>query len=120
MRSGHAPGFRHHQHQARSWVAHDSQTAPGRLRRVQAGLIGLTRTSRSSGPVARASASTLSRRASSGRDDRSVPARLPGSQQARIPAGRKGDPDRLAATVVYLASDASAYVTSQTLAVDEG
>jgi len=42
------------------------------------------------------------------------------SQQARIPAGRKGDPAELAATVVYLASDASAYVTGQTLAVDGG
>ena len=42
------------------------------------------------------------------------------SQQARIPAGRKGDPTELAATVVYLASDASAYVTGQTLAVDGG
>ncbi|GAB2459354.1 glucose 1-dehydrogenase [Nocardioides hungaricus] len=42
------------------------------------------------------------------------------SQQARIPAGRKGDPAELAATVVFLASDASAYVTGQTLAVDGG
>jgi NAD(P)-dependent dehydrogenase (short-subunit alcohol dehydrogenase family) len=42
------------------------------------------------------------------------------SQQARIPAGRQGDPRELAATVVYLASDASAYVTGQTLAVDGG
>ena len=42
------------------------------------------------------------------------------SQQPRIPAGRKGDPRELAATVVFLASDASAYVTGQTLAVDGG
>jgi NAD(P)-dependent dehydrogenase (short-subunit alcohol dehydrogenase family) len=42
------------------------------------------------------------------------------SQQARIPAGRKGDPAELAATVVFLASAASGYITGQTLAVDGG
>lgn len=39
---------------------------------------------------------------------------------ARIPAGRQGDPRELAATVVYLASDAAGYVTGQTLPVDGG
>ncbi len=42
------------------------------------------------------------------------------SQQGRIPAGRQGDPAELAATVVFLASDAAAYITGQTLAVDGG
>jgi len=42
------------------------------------------------------------------------------SQMARIPAGRKGDPAELAATVVFLASAAGGYVTGQTLAVDGG
>jgi NAD(P)-dependent dehydrogenase (short-subunit alcohol dehydrogenase family) len=42
------------------------------------------------------------------------------SQQARIPAGRKGDPRELAATVVFLASPAAGYITGQTLAVDGG
>ncbi|MBO9523350.1 MAG: 3-oxoacyl-ACP reductase FabG [Nocardioidaceae bacterium] len=42
------------------------------------------------------------------------------AQQQRIPMGRKGDPRELAATVVYLASDAAGYVTGQTLAVDGG
>lgn len=42
------------------------------------------------------------------------------SQEARIPSGRKGDPQELAATVVWLASDAGGYVTGQTLAVDGG
>ena len=42
------------------------------------------------------------------------------AQQARIPMGRKGDPVELAATVVYLASDAAGYVTGQTLPVDGG
>ena len=42
------------------------------------------------------------------------------SQRQRIPAGRKGDPAELAATVVFLASDAAGYVTGQTLAVDGG
>ena len=41
-------------------------------------------------------------------------------QLARIPAGRKGDPGELAATVVFLASDAAGYITGQTLPVDGG
>jgi len=40
--------------------------------------------------------------------------------QHRIPAGRKGDPRELAATAVFLASDAAGYITGQTLAVDGG
>ena len=38
----------------------------------------------------------------------------------RVPAGRKGDPAELAATVVFLASAAAGYITGQTLAVDGG
>ncbi|MFT4008406.1 MAG: 3-oxoacyl-ACP reductase family protein [Nocardioidaceae bacterium] len=38
----------------------------------------------------------------------------------RIPAGRKGDAQELAAAAVFLASDAGGYVTGQTLAVDGG
>lgn len=41
-------------------------------------------------------------------------------QQGRIPAGRKGDPRELAATVVFLASEAAGYITGQTLPVDGG
>jgi len=39
---------------------------------------------------------------------------------ARIPAGRWGKPSDLAGAVVFLASDASAYVNGHTLAVDGG
>ncbi len=39
---------------------------------------------------------------------------------ARIPAGRQGDDRELAATVVFLASDAAGYITGQTLPVDGG
>ena len=39
---------------------------------------------------------------------------------ARIPVGRKGDPEQLAAALVFLASPASGYVTGQTLPVDGG
>jgi NAD(P)-dependent dehydrogenase (short-subunit alcohol dehydrogenase family) len=42
------------------------------------------------------------------------------SQGERIPAGRKGDPRELAATAVFLASDAAGYITGQTLPVDGG
>ncbi|HET7387092.1 MAG TPA: 3-oxoacyl-ACP reductase family protein [Nocardioidaceae bacterium] len=42
------------------------------------------------------------------------------SMATRIPAGRNGDPRELAATVVFLASDAAGYITGQTLAVDGG
>jgi len=37
-----------------------------------------------------------------------------------IPAGRFGQPDDVAAAVVFLASDHAAYITGQTLAVDGG
>jgi NAD(P)-dependent dehydrogenase (short-subunit alcohol dehydrogenase family) len=38
----------------------------------------------------------------------------------RIPAGRQGDARELAATIVFLASDAAGYITGQTLPVDGG
>ena len=38
----------------------------------------------------------------------------------RVPARRKGDPQELAATVVFLASPAAGYITGQTLPVDGG
>ncbi len=40
--------------------------------------------------------------------------------KARIPMGRTGDPRELAATLVWLVSDAGGYVTGQTIAVDGG
>jgi NAD(P)-dependent dehydrogenase (short-subunit alcohol dehydrogenase family) len=42
------------------------------------------------------------------------------SQKERIPLGRKGDPRELAATVVFLASEAAGYIVGQTLTVDGG
>jgi NAD(P)-dependent dehydrogenase (short-subunit alcohol dehydrogenase family) len=42
------------------------------------------------------------------------------AMRPRIPADRRGDPAELAATVVFLASDAAGYITGQTLAVDGG
>lgn len=41
-------------------------------------------------------------------------------QLRRVVAGRLGDPRELAATVVFLASSASGYITGQTLPVDGG
>jgi NAD(P)-dependent dehydrogenase (short-subunit alcohol dehydrogenase family) len=42
------------------------------------------------------------------------------SMLPRLPAGRPGDPDELAATVVFLASPAASYITATTLVVDGG
>jgi NAD(P)-dependent dehydrogenase (short-subunit alcohol dehydrogenase family) len=42
------------------------------------------------------------------------------SQMPRIPAGRPGDPEELAAAVVFLASPAAGYITGTTLVVDGG
>jgi NAD(P)-dependent dehydrogenase (short-subunit alcohol dehydrogenase family) len=42
------------------------------------------------------------------------------SQMARVLAGRKGDPDELAAALVFLVSDAGGYVTGTTLPVEGG
>jgi NAD(P)-dependent dehydrogenase (short-subunit alcohol dehydrogenase family) len=42
------------------------------------------------------------------------------SQLSRVPAGRLGDPDELAAAVVFLASAAASYITGATLVVDGG
>jgi NAD(P)-dependent dehydrogenase (short-subunit alcohol dehydrogenase family) len=42
------------------------------------------------------------------------------AQMARVVVGRPGDAEELAAALVFLASDAGAYVTGQTLAVDGG
>ncbi len=42
------------------------------------------------------------------------------SQMARVLVGRKGDPDELAAALVFLVSDAGGYVTGTTLPVEGG
>jgi gluconate 5-dehydrogenase len=40
--------------------------------------------------------------------------------ESRIPMGRLGEPDELAALAVYLASDASRYMTGAVIVIDGG
>jgi NAD(P)-dependent dehydrogenase (short-subunit alcohol dehydrogenase family) len=42
------------------------------------------------------------------------------AQQSRIPLDRAGDPSEIGAAAVFLASQASSYVTGETLVVDGG
>ncbi len=51
---------------------------------------------------------------------RSVPASAQQGWQARIPLGRLGTPEDVAAAVVFLASDEAAYITGHVLAVNGG
>ena len=39
---------------------------------------------------------------------------------SRVPLGRLGEPDELASVALFLASDASSYITGQTIIVDGG
>jgi 3-oxoacyl-[acyl-carrier protein] reductase len=43
-----------------------------------------------------------------------------GEVKKRIPAGRVGQPEDVAAAVLFLASRAAGYITGQTLVVDGG
>ena len=54
------------------------------------------------------------------RDDRPVRAGLHRADDGAVPMGRTGDPEELAAAAVFLACEAGAYVTGQTLPVDGG
>jgi 3-oxoacyl-[acyl-carrier protein] reductase len=51
---------------------------------------------------------------------RAVPASAQQGWQARIPLGRLGTPEDVAAAVVFLASDEAAYITGHVLAVNGG
>ena len=58
--------------------------------------------------------------ASSGRWTSEQTARAEAAIHAGIPMGRRGTPDDLVGLAVYLASDASSYLTGQVIAHDGG
>ena len=45
---------------------------------------------------------------------------MPQHGQSRVPLGRGGQPEELMGTVVYLASEASCYMTGHALVIDGG
>ena len=82
----------------------------------KAGVVGLTRHLATAWAPHRIRVNTLvPGGVRSGQNDRFV-----ASYSARVPLGRMGTPEELPGTVVYLASDASSYVTGQCLFVDGG
>ena len=51
---------------------------------------------------------------------RALPPRCRPSGQSKVPLGRFGTPEDVAAAVCFLASDEAAYITGQVLAVNGG
>lgn len=49
-----------------------------------------------------------------------LPEKVKASVLDKIPVGRMGEPDDIAQTVVFLASDGASYITGQTIMVDGG
>lgn len=76
--------------------------------------------SRCCGPATRGSASPRWPRLLPLGHARSIPDGYLDSQLRRIPAGGLGDPDELAAAVVFLASPAASHITGTTLIVHGG
>jgi len=87
---------------------------------AKAGVIGLTKTASRE----LASRGITVNAVAPGYIETDMTAKLPKEVQdaimAQIPLGRMGKPEDVAAVVVYLASDAAAYMTGQTLHVDGG
>jgi 3-oxoacyl-[acyl-carrier protein] reductase len=87
---------------------------------AKAGLIALTRTA----AAELASRGITVNAVAPGFVETDMTAALPEAARAkateRIPFGRMGRPEEVAAVVVFLASDAAAYITGQTIVVDGG